>query len=170
MSSRRQRPILDPGSPAPGFRLPRLQGGEATLAELTARGRVLLVFFKVTCPTCQFTMPFLQRIDDAYGSANATLLAISQDDPADTAEFCEEYGVKFTALVDQDGYPVSHQYGITNVPSIYLISPDGKVQASAVGFARKEIETMGAEFARVNQRPVSPVFHPTEIIPDTKPG
>jgi peroxiredoxin len=158
------------GDQAPEFSLPDTHGAAHSLKDLLKKGPVIAAFFKMSCPTCQFTMPFLQRIDDAYGSANATLLAISQDDPADTAEFCEEYGVKFTALVDQDGYPVSHQYGITNVPSIYLISPDGKVQASAVGFARKEIETMGAEFARVNQRPVSPVFHPTEIIPDTKPG
>src|ERR1035438_4640434 len=53
MASRRQRPLLESGSPAPGFRLSNLEGGDATLAEWTARGRVLLVFFKVTCPVCR---------------------------------------------------------------------------------------------------------------------
>jgi hypothetical protein len=44
------------------------------------------------------------------------------------------------------------------------------VKERAVGFARKEIERMGAEFARASHRPVTPVFRSTEIVPDTKPG
>jgi len=158
------------GDAAPEFSLPDTQGKNHSLRDLLKKGPVIAAFFKMSCPTCQFTFPFLQRIHDAYGSGNATLVAISQEDAADTAEFCEEHGVNFTALVDDAGYPASNLYGITNVPSIFLISPDGKVKERAVGFARKEIEKMGAEFARASHRPVTPVFRPTEIVPDTKPG
>lgn len=158
------------GDAAPEFSLADAQGKSHSLKDLLKKGPVIAAFFKMCCPTCQFTFPFLQRIHDAYGSANATLVAISQEDAADTAEFCQEHGVTFTALLDEDGYAASNSYGITNVPSIFLISPDGKVQARAVGFARAEIEKMGAEFARANHRPVTPVFRPTEIVPNTKPG
>ncbi|MGA8104863.1 MAG: TlpA disulfide reductase family protein [Candidatus Acidiferrales bacterium] len=158
------------GDAAPDFSLSDAQGKNHSLKDLLKKGPVIAAFFKMSCPTCQFTFPFLQRIHDAYGSTNATLVAISQENAADTAEFCAEYGVKFTALVDGHGYPASNRYGITNVPSIFLISPDGKVKERAVGFARAEIEAMGAEFARANHRPVTPVFRRTEIVPDTKPG
>jgi peroxiredoxin len=158
------------GDAAPDFSLSDTQGKNHSLKDLLKKGPVIAAFFKISCPTCQFTFPFLQRIHDAYGGAHATLVAISQDDAADTAEFCQEYGVKFTALVDEDGYPVSNRYRITNVPSIFLISTDGKIQERAVGFARAEIEAMGIEFARANHRSATPVFRPTEIVPNTKPG
>ncbi len=122
------------GDAAPDFSLSDAQGKNHSLKELLKKGPVIAAFFKMSCPTCQFTFPFLQRIDDAYGSAHATLVAISQEDAADTIEFCQEYGVKFTTLVDDDGYPVSNRYGITNVPSIFLISTDGKVQETSGGF------------------------------------
>src|ERR1700683_636020 len=154
---------IHPCAAAPDFSLSDAQGKSHSLKDLLKKGPVIAAFFKMSCPTCQFTFPFLQRIHDAYGSAHSTLVAISQEDAADTTEFCQEYGVKFTALVDDDGYPVSNRYGITNVPSIFLILTDGKIQERAVGFARKEIEKMGAEFARANHAPVTPVFRPTEI-------
>ena len=104
MASLRQRALLDPGSRAPGFRLPRLEGGEATLAELTACGRVLLVFFKVTCPVCQLTMPFLDRLN---ASGTLSVCGISQNDAADTREFNTYFGVNFSTLLDaeDDGFP-----------------------------------------------------------------
>src|ERR1017187_10474003 len=90
MASRRQCPLLDPGARAPGFRLSRLEGGEATLAEIGARGRVLLVFFKITCPVCQLTMPFLERM---HASGTLAICAISQNDARDTRKFNRSFGV-----------------------------------------------------------------------------
>jgi Peroxiredoxin len=45
--------MLAPGRPAPDFRLPDLQGAETSLDQLLPHGPVLVVFFKVSCPTCQ---------------------------------------------------------------------------------------------------------------------
>ena len=84
MASRRQRPLLDAGTRAPDFRLARLEGGEASLAELAAGGRVLLVFFKITCPVCQLTMPFLERL---HAGGTLAIYGISQNDAEDTREF-----------------------------------------------------------------------------------
>src|SRR4051812_5621389 len=84
MASGRQRRILDPGSRAPDFLLPRLDDGVSTLRELIAAGPALLVFFKVTCPVCQMTLPFLERI---HAARKLAIHGISQDDDADTIEF-----------------------------------------------------------------------------------
>src|SRR5438045_6859006 len=97
MASGRRRRILDPGSRAPDFRLPRLDGGVSTLRELIAAGPALLVFFKVTCPGCQMTLPFLERI---HAAQKLAIHGISQDADADTVEFNRAYGITFSTLLD----------------------------------------------------------------------
>ncbi len=158
------------GDTAPDFELNDTQGKRVSLREALSRGPVVAAFFKVSCPTCQFTFPFLQRLFQTYGSDHATFLAISQDDAADTREFCAEYGVGFTALVDEEGYPVSNEYGLTNVPTFYLISPSGTVQVDSVGFGKKALEQIAQELARFQGRAAVPLFKPGEVVPDAKPG
>jgi hypothetical protein len=109
------------------------------------------------------------EIGTAYGE-RVSIVGISQDDAGDTREFCAEYGVSFPALVDADGYAVSNQYGITNVPTVYLIAPDGKVTVSSEGFSRADLEKISAELGRHSGRTAAAVFHPDEVIPDYKPG
>lgn len=158
------------GNKAPDFELRDLDGKRASLHEALKRGPVVAAFFKSSCPVSQFTFPFLERLHQAYASDRTTFWAISQDDPEYTREFCAEQGVSFPALVDEDGYPVSNDYGLTNVPTFYLIAPDGTVKVDSVGFGKKALERISEELARFLGRPVAPVFQPDEIVPDTKPG
>lgn len=158
------------GDAAPDFELSDTNGKRVSLREALSRGPVVAVFFKASCPTSQFTLPFLQRLFQTYGSDGATFLAISQDDAADTREFCAEFGVGFTALVDEEGYPVSNEYGLTNVPTFYLIAPNGRVQVDSVGFGKKALEKIAEELARVQGRAAAPLFKPGEVIPESKPG
>lgn len=158
------------GKKAPNFELQDLDGKPASLQEALKRGPVVAAFFKVSCPVCQFTFPFLERLFQAYVSDRTTFWAISQDDARDTRDFCAEYGVTFPALLDNDGYPASNDYGITNVPTFYLIAPDGTVKVESVGFGKKALETISEQFAHFLRRPVAPVFKPGEVVPDSKPG
>ncbi len=158
------------GHPAPTFPLNGINGQSFSLAGALRQGPVVAAFFKVSCPVCQFTFPFLERIYKAYGNHRWTMVGISQDDAADTKEFCAEYGISFPALLDGDGYPVSNQYGLTNVPTLLLIAPDGKVQVSCVGFSKADLEKVSAEIGRYLGRPAFPVFQPSEVVPEYKPG
>src|SRR5271156_1467006 len=124
---------LPAGEIAPEISLSSTGGKQISLAEALKNGPVLAAFFKASCPTCQFTMPFLERLYETYGGANFSLLGISQDSAETTREFCAEYGLKFPAMIDASGYPASNQYGITNVPTLFLIAPDGKIQNTSVG-------------------------------------
>jgi|SRR5690242_4033365 peroxiredoxin len=158
------------GNRAPHFELKDLQGKRASLREALKRGPVVAAFFKSSCPVSQFTFPFLERLYKTYASDRTTFWAISQDDAEETREFCAGQGVTFPALLDEDGYPVSNHYGLTNVPTFYLIAPDGTVQVESVGFGRKALESISAELARFLGKGVAPVFQPDEIVPDSKPG
>jgi peroxiredoxin len=158
------------GQKAPNLELPSLDGNRLSLADALARGPVVAAFFKSSCPTCQFTLPFLERLYKAYGGERVTFWAISQDNAADTDKFCRQYGLTFPALLDEDGYPVSNDYGLTHVPTYYLIAPDGKVRADSIGFTKRTLEEISEELARFLGRPAAQVFLPGEIVPDSKPG
>jgi peroxiredoxin len=161
---------LPAGANAPAFALQSTDGMISSLADALKKGPVVAAFFKVSCPTCQFTAPFLERLHESYGGEKFTLWGISQDDAADTREFLQEFDVEFPTLIDQKGYPVSNQYGITNVPTVFLIAPDGKIQESSVGFSKKDLEKIAAAAARATSTPPTAFFKPGEVIPDLKPG
>ena len=122
------------GQTAPDFSLKSIDGTEYSLSKLLKRGPVFVSFFKVSCPVCQFTFPFLERLYKRYGSKDVTFLGISQDNARATKEFADEYGVTFPIVLDAKGYPASNAYGLTNVPTSFLIDTDGSVKIASHGF------------------------------------
>ena len=158
------------GNIAPGFSLKSLDQKEFSLHTLLDRGPVVAAFFKISCPVCQFTFPFLERLHKRYGSGAATFLGISQDDARSTKDFASEYGVTFPIVRDEEGYPVSNAYGLTNVPTIFLIEPDGKVKVSSMGFDKKDLEAIASALAERRKIALTPLFRPDEVIPANKPG
>lgn len=159
------------GNIAPNFSLKSLDGKEYSLNKLMERGPVVAAFFKVSCPVCQFTFPFLERLYKRYGGDGVTLLGISQDDARATKTFAKEYGLTFPMLIDDEsGYLVSNAYGLTNVPTIFLIDTEGKVKISGMGFDKKDLETIAAELAERRKISLAPLFRPNEVVPANKPG
>lgn len=158
------------GNAAPEFSLKSLDQKQYALRSLLERGPVVAAFFKISCPVCQFTFPFLERLHQRYGSGGATFLGISQDDARATKSFASEYGVTFPIVLDDKGYPVSNAYGLTNVPTIFLIETDGKVKVSSMGFDKKDLETIASQLAERKKIALTPLFRPDEVIPVNKPG
>ncbi len=168
--SRDGRMTIQAGDKAPLFDLRDAAGNEYSLAEELRKGAVIAAFFKISCPVCQFTFPFLERLFKTYGENVATFLAISQDDALDTREFCVEHGVTFPALLDDESYSVSNLYGLTNVPSVFLIGTDGIVKVTSIGFDKMNLEAIASELAAVAKRPATALFRAGEIVPSFKPG
>jgi peroxiredoxin len=157
--------MLGEGDRAPDFELEQLSGGRRTLGELTAGKPTLLTFFKVSCPTCQFSLPFLERLYRKKNNLEIEMYAISQDDAESTREFNDEYGISLPTLLDkeEEGYPASNAYGLTNVPSLFLIEPNGRISQAAMGFDKKALEALGV---RLGAAP----FVPGEHVPEWKSG
>lgn len=161
---------LDAGAVAPPFALKDADGKSHSLPEALKQGPVLLAFFKVSCPTSQFTLPYLERVHQAVkGSRAVRLWGISQNDARQTRAFAQEYGLTFSILLDEDGYAVSNGYGLTNVPTLFLVEPSGAIRLSSVGFNRRDIEDVAAEFGQRTSQTIQ-VFLPGERIPDSKAG
>jgi peroxiredoxin len=158
------------GTKAPDFSLPALDGGKFTLQEALQRGPVVAAFFKVSCPICQYAFPYFERLHKAYGGQKVTVVGISQDNRRDTAAFVKEYGVTFRTLLDDPtGYAVSNAYGLTNVPTLFLIGQDGQIEISSVGWVKQEVEDVSRKLASAQQTPTA-LFHPGEDVQDFRPG
>jgi peroxiredoxin len=160
------------GQSAPDFSLKGLDGTTYSLQTLTEKGPVVAAFFKISCPVCQFTFPFLERLFQSYGRDDVTILGISQDDAKATAGFAREYGVTFAMALDEKekNYPASNAYGLTNVPTIFLIDTDGKVRVSSTGFVKADLEKITAELAVRRNMAASPLFRSNESVPANRPG
>ena len=89
------------GKKAPDFELRAMDGKRFVLQDELAHGPVVLAFFKVSCPTCQYAFPFLQRLEQAYGHKGVRIIGVSQNDPRETAAFTKEFGVTFPVLLDE---------------------------------------------------------------------
>jgi peroxiredoxin len=158
------------GKTAPGFTLRDLDSKEYSLQSMLHKGPVVAAFFKISCPVCQFTFPFIERLYKRYGGDAVTFLGISQDDARSTKDFAREFGVTFPIALDEKGYPASNAYGLTMVPTIFVIDTDATVKVSCMGFNKKDMETIAAELA--SRRKIAPaaLFRPDESIPANKPG
>ena len=164
-------PALDVGKKAPDFTLSTMDGKPFSLRDALTRGPVVVAFFKISCPVCQYAFPFLERIYKAYGSKNVTIVGVSQNSAKDTGLFNKEYGVTFPVLLDDtNSYPVSNAYGLTNVPTIFLIDSDGTIEVSSVGWVQQDISEINQKFAETGKISQQPVFRPDESIPAYRPG
>src|SRR5579884_3870704 len=120
---------LEAGKPAPPFSLPLVSGENFSLAEALRKGPVVLAFFKVSCPVCQFAFPYIDRIYNGAKGKNVTVVGISQNKKHETEAFAREFRLGLPiALDDQRSYAASNAYGLTNVPSIFYISKDGEIE------------------------------------------
>jgi peroxiredoxin len=163
---------LSVGTRAPQFELPILESGrEFSLQEALARGPVLLVFFKISCPVCQYGLPFFERIYRAHGGGKVTIAGISQNGAKDTRQFLDRFGITFEMLLDDTKtFPISNAYGLTNVPTAFWIAEDGEIEISSVGWVKAEVEEMARKAADTNQAKGAPIFGPGEQIADFRAG
>lgn len=163
---------VDAGRTAPAFSLKGLDGTTYSLDALRQKGPVVAAFFKISCPVCQFTFPFLQRLYQRYGSDDVTFLGISQDDPKATAGFARQYGATFPMALDEKekGYPASNAYGLTNVPTVFLIDADGTVRVSSMGFVKADLERIATELAERRKVAPAALFAANESVPANRPG
>jgi peroxiredoxin len=129
--SKIKRDGLKAGTPAPDFRLPRLDGrGDLSLGELRGR-RVLLVFSSPHCGPCNTLAPELEKFHRQHPELE--MVMISRGEPKENRARVKEYGLTFPVVLQQQ-WEVSRRYAIFATPIAYLIDEAGVItQDVAVG-------------------------------------
>lgn len=151
-----------PGIIAPDFSLPGFK-----LSEALKKGALLLTFYKKTCPTCQMTYPFFEKLHTHYSSPNFKMVGIGQD--PETQEFSKTYGVTFQMVSDTSSYDISKKYHITIVPTAFFISPVGKIESLLIGFSKKELMGLSKKMSHQTKKPFLDLFKDVNV-PEFKPG
>jgi peroxiredoxin len=122
-ASRINRDGLKAGTPAPAFRLPKLNGGELALEEL--RGRpLLLVFSDPQCGPCNALAPQLEELHQR--TPHVQVVMISRQDEEANRKKVAEYGLTFPVVL-QKQWEISRWYGIFATPVGYLIDENGVI-------------------------------------------
>jgi peroxiredoxin len=106
-------------------------------------------------------MPYIERVS----KGSLQVVSISQDDARGTSRFQQNLGLSIPTLLDREseGYPASNGFGITHVPSLFLVEPDGMISLSTTGFSKHEFEALG-------KRAGVETFRPEDHVPEWKAG
>jgi peroxiredoxin len=162
--------VIKAGKAAPHFELTATDGKSYSLQEGLKHGPVLAAFFKVACPVCQYTFPFLERLYQQLRSSGVQIWGISQDAVNDSQRFARDYSVTFPILIDDYPYRISREYGLEEVPSIFLIAPDGSIAIGSEGFMKRDLLEIQKSLAQALSVSVGALFSPKENVPEHKPG
>lgn len=159
---------------APEVRFRTTEGPTLSTADVVARGHglpVLLAFFKTSCPICQLTWPYLERLHRAYGGKAVHVVGVSQNDARSSrAYYAEHGGATFDLLLDPEPkFAASNAFDVESVPHLVLLSPEGRVEDVFAGWSKARMEALGARFA-AKDVPFVPVVPPGDPVRDFAPG
>ena len=112
------------------FSLRELDGELRTLSEWDG-DVVLLNFWAPWCPPCVREMPAFVELQERYGEAGFTIVAVAIDDEQNVRDFIDNMlGVNFPVLMgDADGMELTRQYGnrLGALPYSVLYDRQGKI-------------------------------------------
>ena len=122
---------VEVGAPAPAFKIKDANGKVLDLAELTARGPVLL---RLTCGCsgCDKELAYFQALHAAHKSAGLTSLAVFKEPDAKVASYVKEKKLNMLYAVDTKGESWK-TFQTTTMPTNFLIDKGGKIVAIAAG-------------------------------------
>jgi thiol-disulfide isomerase/thioredoxin len=143
-------------------------GSEAPVLDgATQPGPHALLFYKVTCPTCQMAAAPMDRFEQAYPGRIA---GVGQD-PEDALEtFSGTYGLSFPSRVDPPPYEASHAYGIEHVPTLVVVDDGGIVAEVVESWDREGLNRASARLAELLGAQPATISDPADGLPAFRPG
>lgn len=127
-NSKIKRDGLSVGTPAPAFRLPRLEGGELALEDFRGR-KVLLIFSDPECSPCQ---QLFGRLSQVWSPKfQVQILMVSRGSREANQAKVQEHMLTFP-IVLQKQWEISRLYAMFATPIAYLIDEQGVIASNMV--------------------------------------
>jgi hypothetical protein len=156
---------FQPPNAFPHLSLPDLEGAERPFVTAwAARPAVFLVGHR-DCATTRLTLPFVDRIHRRR-PADASVVAILQDDPASARELAHDLDLALPILVEADPYPLAAELRLRSAPTVLVVGTDGVIRRASEGFRRDELEAIAREVGMEG-----PLFTEADAgVPARRPG
>lgn len=125
--------VLQPGTPAPEFKLQREDGEAFTQDDLEGRTTVLVFYPFAFSPVCTDQLNLYEEVLDQFTAQGATLYGVSCDSSWAQRAFREKLGVTIEQLSDFEpkgatcaAFGVLHEGGFPQ-RALVIVGPDGVV-------------------------------------------
>src|ERR671911_1254960 len=128
--------VPEVGAEAPEFNLPSAQGGQLRLGMRTARGPVVVVFFRGTWSEEDIAyFETLSKKEDEINLSGASVVGIGAVEPDEAREFARACGIKSMVLYDYAKI-TTRQWGLSERdkehgeyarPAVFIVGTDHKV-------------------------------------------
>ncbi len=122
---------VDIGTQAPDFKFKDASGKEITLAELTAKGPVL-VRLTCGCSGCDKELAYFQAMHEGYKDLGLTSVAIFREPDSKVAAYVKEKKLNMLYSVDTKG-DAWNVFETKTMPTNFLIAKGGKIVSVAAG-------------------------------------
>ncbi|GIV17851.1 MAG: hypothetical protein KatS3mg022_3286 [Armatimonadota bacterium] len=152
------------------FTFQGVDGKPYSTAEARQQGLLMLVFYKVSCPVCQFTNPYLEKFQQAYAGKGFQIWGVSQDDASATASYARTYGnVTFPQVLDE-GLNATVAYDLVSVPTLYLLDSGDRILWQTAGWNREELNRVSQMIAERLGVPAAKIVEDDDPAPVFRPG
>jgi thiol-disulfide isomerase/thioredoxin len=135
----------------PNFVLKDLNGKDVSLADLRAKGPVLVDFWATWCKPCLREMPHLEALHKDYAARGLQVVAITVDDTRSIAKaksYVKTHGYTFTVLFDPNQRTLRDLQGVT-CPYVVLISAEGERLYTHSGYRDGDEKELRKEVAEL---------------------
>jgi peroxiredoxin len=122
-----------------GQRFPPIHLSDLDGNEVRLEGKTLLVFFDVTCPSCQDQLVNLDELSRRYRSEHLRIVAASLDDTEATRTFIRQHQPSYSIVVDVEHAFATRLHGRI-VPAFYLIDETGIVRYRRNGYRELRVD------------------------------
>lgn len=133
------------GETAPLFTLPDIDADKPAISLESLRGKTVYVdFWASWCAPCLRSMPLINELYGKYRDQDFEVIAINVDDPIeDGQDFLLDNPLDYLIAADTDN-TVLNEFGVTGMPTSFLIDKDGVIRMVHMGFRGNDIETIEA--------------------------